>query len=146
MDPFPHHYQVTSRARPDGNIMLASEGLTDLETAAPAEFGGPGDQWSPETLLVAAVTDCYLLSFRAISANSGLEWTRLDCSVDGQLEQIDRAIQFTKFTIHARLTLADPDTERLATRILEKAERSCLISNSLKGPVEVTTEVILTNS
>ncbi|MDA0788175.1 MAG: OsmC family protein [Proteobacteria bacterium] len=146
MDPFPHHYRVTSEVTPDGNVLLSSEGLTDLTTAAPSEFGGPGDQWSPETLLVAAVTNCYLLSFRAIAANSGLAWTDLACSVDGQLEQVDRSIQFTRFTLDARLQISDPDVERLARRILDKAERSCLISNSLKAPVEVRTEIILTNA
>ena len=46
---FPHHYAVKASADADTNVMLESPGLDALESAGPAEFGGPGDRWSPET-------------------------------------------------------------------------------------------------
>ncbi|NUM89599.1 MAG: hypothetical protein HUU37_10375 [Bdellovibrionales bacterium] len=50
MHPFPHHYSVSAVARPDGTVPLSSPGLPELPSAAPREFDGPGDRWSPETL------------------------------------------------------------------------------------------------
>jgi hypothetical protein len=35
--------------------------------AAPAEFGGPGDQWSPESLLAGAIASCFALTFRFVA-------------------------------------------------------------------------------
>jgi organic hydroperoxide reductase OsmC/OhrA len=47
----PHHYRVSASAEADGNILLQEDRLPQLVSAPPAEFGGPGDQWSPEHLL-----------------------------------------------------------------------------------------------
>ena len=62
MHPYPHVYTVRATADPEGDVPVDSAGLPTLTTAPPAEFDGPGDRWSPETLLVAAVADCFLLS------------------------------------------------------------------------------------
>jgi organic hydroperoxide reductase OsmC/OhrA len=57
MQAFPHHYEVSAGATVTGAVTLESERLPALKSAPPTEFGGPGDQWSPETLLVGAVAD-----------------------------------------------------------------------------------------
>jgi organic hydroperoxide reductase OsmC/OhrA len=102
-----------------------------MQSAPPAEFGGPGDQWSPETLLVASVADCFILTFRAIARASKFDWVSLECTVDGTLERIDRVTQFTGFAVKATLTVpAGADSAR-ATLLMEKAERGCLVTNSL---------------
>ena len=66
MQDFPHRYAVTTLAHPEGDVALESEGLPRLATAPPAAFGGPGDRWSPETLLMGALAllslPLYLLS------------------------------------------------------------------------------------
>jgi uncharacterized OsmC-like protein len=41
--------------------------------------------------------------------------------------------------VHAHLGLAAGVSEELAQRALEKAERGCLVSNSLKAPVHLET-------
>ena len=48
MEPFPHLYRVNASGAAAGPIRLASGSLVEIESAAPAEFGGPGDRWSPE--------------------------------------------------------------------------------------------------
>jgi len=53
MQAYPHHYHSAAYIRTDGNVALESPGLQMFESAAPAEYGGPGNLWSPETLLVA---------------------------------------------------------------------------------------------
>ncbi|MFM8480573.1 MAG: OsmC family protein [Gammaproteobacteria bacterium] len=133
MHPLPHVYTVTAATAPAGAVTLASPGLDELGSDAPAEFDGPGDKWSPETLLVASLVDCFVLSFRAVAKASRFDWQRLDCRAEGKLDRVDRATQFTEFTLHATLTLpAGADQER-ARKLLEKAEQLCLISNSLKA-------------
>ena len=131
MQDYPHTYVVVASARSDSNLTTSSPGLADLEAAAPAEFGGPGDQWSPETLLVAAVADCFILSFKAIARASKLEWTSLSCDVDGVLEKIDRVTRFTAFHIRATLDVPAGTRDDKAERLMAMAEKSCLITNSL---------------
>ena len=141
MQDFPHHYKVAANANPDGNVILSSEGLDDLASAAPAEFGGPGDQWSPETLLAAAVADCFILGFKAIAQASRFSWNSLQCEAEGVLERIDHVTRFTEFHIRAALVIpADADEER-AKLLLEKAETTCLVTNSMTSKLHLDATV-----
>ena len=141
MKDLPHRYVVAAAGVTSGDVQMTAEGLPRLATASPAEFGGPGDRWSPETLLVGAVGDCFVLTFRAVAAASRLPWISLDCRVTGTLDRVDRVTQFTTFEIQARLTVPAGVDDANARRALEKAERSCLISNSLKGAVHLNPEI-----
>ncbi len=143
MTEFPHHYSASTRvAGSAGAVAIASPGLPGLDTAAPKEFGGPGDRWSPETLLVAAVCDCFTLGFKAIAAASKLEWTELAVDVAGTLDRVERKMLFTEFAITAQLTVPAGQEAR-APRILEKAEEACLITNSLSARVHLDSKVVV---
>ena len=145
MQDLPHHYAVTANGKSDTNVTLSSLGLSDLETAGPPEFGGPGDVWSPETLLVGAVADCFILSFRATARAARLEWDSLSCSVIGTLDKIDRVTQFTAFEVTAELTVpASSDNkadDKKALRLMEKAEKYCLVTNSMKAATTLQASV-----
>jgi organic hydroperoxide reductase OsmC/OhrA len=131
MKAYPHRYDVHAAADTEGSVLVRSEGLPTLTTAPPLQYGGPGDQWSPETLLVAAAADCFVLTFRAIAAASKLPWRRLGCDAEGILDRSDGVVRFTELHLRARLVLPPGvDTER-AKRLLEKAEEACLVTNSL---------------
>ena len=141
MDAYPHHYKVQAAARTEGSVALASERLPTLSSAPPRQFGGPGDQWSPEMLLVAAAVDCLILTFRAIARASKLPWLSLDCDAEGVLDRVEGVTRFTEIRTNARLVLpAGGDPER-ARRLLEKAEKTCLITCSLKSESKLSTDV-----
>lgn len=137
MTSFPHHYSVTASGAARGDVALTADLLPALRTASPIEFGGPGDQWSPETLLVGAAADCFILTFRAIAAASQLPWMSLRCVAVGTLDRIDRATQFTNIMLHAHLSIPPGTPEDQALRVLEKAERACLITRSLKATTQL---------
>jgi peroxiredoxin-like protein len=143
MQDLPHHYRVTAKAA-DAEVTLTSPGLEPLTSAPPAEFGGPGDRWSPETLLAAAVADCFVLSFRAIARASKLEWISLRCDVEAVLDRADGVTRFTKLREHAVLEVPAGTDEERASRLLEKAERACLITNSMTAETELDAEVRVT--
>ena len=145
MQDFPHYYRVEANAAPDGDVSLSAEKLETLVSAPPQEFGGSGDRWSPETLLVAAVADCFILSFRAIARASKLPWLSLNCDVEGTLERVEGTAKFTAFKVNATLNVPADTNEPRARRILEKAEESCLITNSLSGTTHLHA-VVLVNS
>lgn len=138
---FPHHYRVAAAGEPDGDVKLTSKGLPSLASAPPTEFGGPGDKWSPETLLVASVADCFILSFRAIARASKLTWTVLECEAEGTLERKDRTTRFTDFVVHATLSVPPGTDQERAHRLLEKAEESCLVTNSLSAATHLVAAV-----
>jgi organic hydroperoxide reductase OsmC/OhrA len=141
MHPFPHVYIVNAAARPDGDVPLSAEGVRVIESAPPREFDGPGNQWSPEQLLTAAVTDCFVLSFRAIAAASKFRWLSLESSTRGTLDKAGGQMRFTRFETHAKLRVPDGTDIERAKRLLEKAELSCLVANSLASERHLAVEV-----
>ena len=141
MKELPHHYRVTAGGQSEGDVGLSSTGLDSLTTAPPAEFGGPGNRWSPETLLVGAVADCFILTFRAIARASKLPWTSLECSTEGVLDRADGVTRFTEFHINADLTVPQGTSADMARRLLQKAESNCLITNSVTAVRHLETNV-----
>jgi peroxiredoxin-like protein len=141
MKAFPHRYCVKAAGQVTGDVELTTERLTMLRSASPAEFDGPGNRWSPETLLVGAVADCFILTFRVIAKASKLSWVSLECEVTGTLDRVDRVTQFTHFDIAAHLVVPGEQDADQARHALEKAERNCLISSSLKGSVTLDANV-----
>lgn len=141
MHPFPHHYTVTVESGNDGDVVLSSEGLADIPSQAPAEFGGPGNRWSPETLLTAAVADCFVLGFRAIANASKVPFTKLTVNVEGVLDTVERKMKFTTMQIQANLLVPEEVDHERAKKLLEKAEDSCLITNSMTAAITLETSV-----
>lgn len=143
MHPLPHRYRATAASTAEGTtVHLDAPGIPPLESAGPVEFDGPGDRWSPETLLPAIVGDCFLLTFKAVATASRFAWRDLHCEVEGVVDSVDRTLRFTEFHLRAELTVdGDVDEER-ARRILDKAERSCLVRNSLAAPVHATFTIV----
>jgi organic hydroperoxide reductase OsmC/OhrA len=142
MHPFPHKYIVDAAVRPDGDVPLAAEGMRVIESAPPKEFDGPGNQWSPEGLLTASVADCFVLNFRAIAKFSKFVWTHLDARTQGTLDRIDGKMRFTRFDTQAKLTVPPGTDLARAKMLLEKAETTCLVSNSLSSERHLTVEVV----
>ncbi|QQR91379.1 MAG: OsmC family protein [Myxococcales bacterium] len=133
MEAFPHHYKVNTVAKAEGEVATSSEGLADIAVTAPAEFGGDGKHWSPETLLVAAVADCFVLSFKAIARASRFEWHALRCEVEGVLDRDEKILRFVQMKSKATLEVKQGADLDKARRLLDKAEHNCLITNSLNS-------------
>lgn len=142
MQEYPHHYVVKASGEPQSNILIESEGLDSIVTAPPSQFGGPGNLWSPEDLLCASVADCFILTFKAVSRASKLDWQSISCQVDGILDRPEKNSLFTEFKLHVELTVPAATDEAKALRLLEKAEQGCLITNSLKSAISLDASVI----
>ena len=143
MQGYPHHYLASATGATEGSVVVSGEGLPELDTGPPPQFGGPEGVWSPETMLSAAVANCFILSFRAIARASKFEWTSLECHVDGILDRPERATFFTNFNIHVVLHAPAGASLQMAQRLLEKAEQICLITASLKSEIALTTDIQL---
>jgi len=146
MNDLPHHYKVAGVGPLTGRVSLLSTGAPYLATSAPPEFGGPGDMWSPETLLTGAVASCFVLTFRAVARAASLSFVELRCDVDGTLDRIDGGLRFTTFALRVHLTVHPGCNVEEARALLLKAERGCLISRSLSAPVTIEAEVTVDNT
>ena len=144
MKAYPHVYRANAAGASSGAVIVHSADLPDLETAPPPEFDGPGGVWSPETLLVASIADCFILTFRGVSRAAHVEWETLEAHVEGTLERTAGVTQFTRYLTRAVLTVKPTVDQVKAKELLERAEKLCLVANSLRGErfVEATVNVV----
>ena len=142
MKPLPHRYDVTLAGGPAGYATVTVEGAPPLRSAPPLDFDGPGDAWSPEHLLLAAVETCFLFTLRAVAHASRIEFTALEVRATGTVDRQDGVMRFTEIVLRPKLTLpAGADRDR-ALRALDKSERTCLVSASLSTPIRLEPEVV----
>jgi uncharacterized OsmC-like protein len=142
MTPLPHRYDVHLDGGPEGYARMSTPGVPDLRAAPPPQFGGPGDAWSPEHLLLASVQSCFLFTLRAVARASQLRFTHLEVDVTGIVERRDHVTRFTSIVLRPTVSV-EPSTDRdLVRAALERSKKACLVSASLSTPVHLDARIV----
>lgn len=139
------HYYETSLKWEEGRIgSLSSDGMPYITVATPPEFPrGVPNTWSPEHLFVASVSVCVMTTFLAIAENSSLEFKSYSAKAKGKLEKIDGKFMVTEIELNPEIVVANDSVVEKAKRIIEKSEKACLISNSIKSKVILDPKIIV---
>lgn len=139
-----HTYRTSVRWTGERRGSLSSEGLPGVAVVTPPEFpGGHAGAWSPEHLFTAAAEACLMTTFLAIAANSKLEFKEYSSQAEGVLEKTEAGFLMTEIVLRPRVVVAAADQIDRAKRILEKSEKQCLISNSMKSRIVLEPEVVV---
>jgi peroxiredoxin-like protein len=134
----PYFYQTEVEWTGERRGELRAPSMPTVCVAAPPEFKGHENTWTPEHLFVAAVASCFMTTFLAIAENSKLEFAGFRCDAVGKLEKAEgQGYTVTEVTLRPRLTVRRAQDSERAARILEKAEKHCLISNSVRSAVRM---------
>jgi peroxiredoxin-like protein len=141
MKPLPHTYRAGLVGGATGYAALSTPGPPDLRSAPPLEYDGPGDAWSPESLLLAAVEACFLFTLRAVAKASKVEFVSLDLRSEGTVDRQNGVTRFTEIVLRPRLALASDGDRDRARAMLEKTKKACLVTASLSTPVRVEPEI-----
>jgi peroxiredoxin-like protein len=142
MTPLPHRYTVDMSGGPAGYARVECDAFPDIRIAPPPEYGGPGDAWTPEHLLLASVNACFLFTFRAVTAAAHVYFEYLELTSAGIVDRLDGTTRFTEIVLKPRVMIG-PDTDaRKILRLMHKAERACLVSASLGTPIRVEPEIV----
>lgn len=143
-----HYYKVALRWDIDRKGTLSSTELNEkIVVATPPDFpkGMPGI-WSPEHLLIASVTSCFMTTFLAIAENSKLEFEDLIVNANGTLDKVDGKLMMNEINLMPSLKIKNAGDKERALRILEKSEAACLISNSVKTQIILNPSVNVSNN
>ena len=114
-----------------------------INFAAPPEFGGEPGLWTPEHLLLASVSTCFVATFRAVAEASKLEIHGLEVSAEGIVEKQEGGFRFTRITLHPLLTIVHDEDRERAGRLLEKAERICLVARSILATMVLEAKILV---
>jgi organic hydroperoxide reductase OsmC/OhrA len=144
MKPLPHIYQARVTGGPGEYAVLSTPGTPDLRAAPPLEYDGPGDAWSPESLLLAAVEACFLFTLRAVAKAAKVEFISLDLHGEGTVDRQHDITRFTEIVLRPRLTLGPGGDRERARWVLEKSKQACLVTASLSTPVRVEPDITTT--
>lgn len=152
-DPASAKLTITVRSVTDGNDPLRSRIATaPAADAAPILFeavahpyaGGADDQACSGDLLLAALAACQEITIRMVAAAMNIELSKLDLSVEGDLDfrgtmgvDPETPVGFARIRTNVALA-ADAPADRLE-RLVQRAERYCVVNATLRQAPELTT-------
>ena len=116
--------------------LVTAEGKHSVEGSADRTFHGDTDRWNPEEMLLAALSQCHMLSYLHVAATHGVVVVGYSDDAIGTMAQTtDGGGHFTAATLRPRVTIADPDQVELAQSLHAEAARACFIAASVNFPV-----------
>ena len=142
-----HHYALdltwqgdrgtgTSGYRDYGrDVLVRAAGKPDLAGSADPTFRGDASRWNPEELLLAALSQCHLLSYLHSAVNHGIVVVGYDDSPVGTMEQVGQGGRFTEVVLHPRVVITEEAQVDLAREIHAEAGCNCFIAASVAFPV-----------
>lgn len=144
---FDHHYAV--RVQWQGNLsagtrdhraygrdhLVTADGNPPIDGSSDRAFRGSPDRWNPEQLMVAALSQCHLLSYLYVAVNHGIVVTEYeDDAVGTMLQTADGGGHFTSVTLRPVVTISSGDPQ-VALSIHAEASEKCFIAASVNFPV-----------
>ncbi|GAA3686713.1 OsmC family protein [Arthrobacter ginkgonis] len=116
--------------------VVSAAGLPDLPGTADPTFHGDRDRWNPEQLLLAALSQCHMLSYLHVAVKNGVVVTGYSDAAEGTMKlNRDGSGQFTEAVLHPRVELADESQRALADSLHQQAHDVCFIARSVNFPV-----------
>ncbi|MBX3117624.1 MAG: OsmC family protein [Fimbriimonadaceae bacterium] len=147
-----HEYPVavnwTGGRDGEGSVKGGNSGVSN-PISVPAEFQGPGKGTNPEELLCSAVAACYTMTFGIIAGNRKLPVKGLEANAVGEVEQAGMQFTYKKITIRPTITLEASATDAdhaMAEDMAHKADAYCIITNAVRGKVEIVVEPTIVRS
>lgn len=107
-----------------------------LLLSADRPFRGDPSRWNPEELLVAALSECHLLSFLHVAVTHGVTVTAYEDAPVGTMEQEGIGGRFTRVLLRPTVTVADAAHVALLPALHEEASKACFIASSVRFPVD----------
>ncbi|HNM98711.1 MAG TPA: OsmC family protein [Marmoricola sp.] len=112
-----------------------------LELSADPTFRGEASKWNPEELLLAALSQCHLLSYLHVAVMHGLVVTGYVDEPVGHMVTEGIGGHFTSVVLRPTVTIADQAQAELSRELHHEASQACFIASSVNFPVTHEPEV-----
>lgn len=151
-----HHYLVTVKwtgNHGDGTRSYRGYGREHEVTAAgppmipgtaDPTFHGGSDRWNPEQLLLAALSQCHMLSYLHMAVKNGIVVTDYEDAAEGTMRlNPDGSGEFVSVTLRPRVSITVPRQKYTAQSIHRQAAAACFIARSVNFPVNHEPVVVI---
>jgi organic hydroperoxide reductase OsmC/OhrA len=121
---------------------VTMEGRPAIQGSSDPTFRGDRERWNPEQLLVAALSQCHLLSYLHVCAVSDVVVTAYEDHAEGEmLETEDGGGRFSEVTLRPVVTVAESSMSDRALELHDRAHELCFIASSVNFPVRHEPEI-----
>lgn len=117
-----------------------------IHFTAPKEFGGLEGRWTPEELLLAALTGCFTTTLRSIAGRAAFEFTDFQVEASGVVRKSQSGYGFSEILISPTLKIACSEEREHALDLLKEAESLCLVSRALDVPLKFEPRIEVTEA
>lgn len=118
------------------HVVRAVGKLHELAGSSDRAFHGDAERWNPEELLLAALSQCHMLSYLHVATMHGVVVTGYTDAATGVMVEDGRGGgSFREATLHPRVVVADAAMLEVAAEIHAEAAAKCFIAASVAFPV-----------
>lgn len=118
-------------------------GNLKTKISIPKEMDGPGVGTNPDEMLLGAAATCYLITLAAMIERAKLPLHEISLESEGIVEVVNGVFTYKKIIHRPSVSLKEEADEADYTKLkklVEKAEKSCMISRAIMGNVELELE------
>ena len=126
----------------DRAVTLSIAGKPDVLASSDKPFRGDPSRWNPEDLLLAALSECHLLSYLHACVQAGVVVVAYEDDAEGLMREDGRGGgAFVEVTLRPRVTVAEESMVDAARAAHAQAHQWCFIANSVSFPVHHKAEI-----
>ena len=116
--------------------MISAGAKPLIQGSSDPGFRGDAARWSPEDLLVAALSACHELFYLHLCADAGISVLAYKDTASGEMiEDSTSGGRFTRVVLRPQITIREGDDLVLAERLHHDAHAKCFIANSVNFSV-----------
>lgn len=117
--------------------VMGAPGKPPIAGSSDPSFRGDPTRYSPEELLVGALSSCHMLWYLHLCAVNRLTVLAYRDAPIGYMDELpDGSGAFTRVVLRPKVTIAEDDHEK-ARALHSEAHRFCFIAKSVNFPVEI---------
>jgi len=120
---------------------LLSSGKPTLQISTPPEFSGPSGYWSPEELFLCSINSCIMTTFLYFAEKFSLSFQSYESEVEGEVSFEEGRYLFSSIIVRPIIKVKSQKEEEKAKIAIEKSEKYCLISCSVKTKITVIPKI-----
>jgi|SRR5690625_966868 len=115
-------------------------GNLQSKVSIPPEMDGPGVGTNPDEMLLGAAATCYVITLAAMIERAGLPLQEMSLDSEGIVDVTHGVITYKKIIHKPKVILQEDSSEadhKKLKKLVEKAEKSCMISRALRDNVAI---------
>jgi organic hydroperoxide reductase OsmC/OhrA len=129
--------EAAGKLRLERAFVVEFPGKAPIAGSSPAVFTGDDSRHNPESLLIASLMSCHLLTYLAVCERAGVRIVSYEDRACGTLAINDGKMRMVEVVLRPRVKIADESQIERALASHGKAHANCFMANSVNFEVQV---------